>query len=189
MVTVGERALALLYDEPGVIEQYTAQWGGADAVLTAVLSESANETASETIDKNANESDSADTSLRALVGSGSEMNWRYRQTVTGTTTQDAVDYLAFEIVYTVSPAGVSVYQAVWHGLSPACPPGDGTLVRIDSLAEHHLFRRVLRQYKALLHEFVAVDLLTEDRAALLVATFLRTGFPERAITARENTAV
>jgi len=168
---VGERALALVYDEPGVIEQYTAQWGGADAVLTTVLNKT---------------SESADASLRALQESCSDMNWCYRQTVTGTATQDTVDYLGFEIVYTVSPAGVSVYQTVWHGFSPACPPGDGTLVRIDSLAEHHLFRRILRQYKALLHELVAVDLLSEDRAALLVATFLTTGFPNRAITARKT---
>lgn len=167
---MGERALALICEKPGVIEQFTAQWGGSDTVLEVLFEDGL----------------TTEGPLLMRDESCRDVHWTYHRTDRGTAIQDVVDYLAYEVVYLVTPAGISVYQPVWHGLSPSCPPADGTLIRIDSLVEHRLFRRVIRQYKALLYEFVTIDLLSEEDAERLVASLLTVGFPDRAIPAAKT---
>lgn len=171
---MGERAVALVCERPGVIEQYTAQWGGSDAVLESLF------------ERGEHEEGCPDATMWALRDSCHDVRWEHHRTVRGQAIQEVVDYLAYEVVYLVTPAGIVVYQPVWHGLSPACPPADGTLVRVESLNEHRLFRRVIRRYKALLYEFVSGDLLTERRAERLVATLLVVGFPDRSVPATKT---
>ncbi len=174
MVAVGERAVALVCERPGVIEQYTAQWGGSDAVLESLFENSEHEKTC------------PDETVLALRDSCHDVRWEHHRTVRGQAIQEVVDYLAYDVVYLVTLAGIFVYQPVWHGLSPTCPPGDGTLVRVKSLDEHRLFRRVIRQHKALLYEFMSADLLTERRAERLVATLLLLGFPDRSVSATKT---
>lgn len=134
---MAEAALALLPRTGGGYDCYHAQWGGSSERLARVFERA--------------ESD-RDEPLVACT-------WHHGGVVQPPLA-DAVDYLRFEILYRLTPAGVAVFVPIWFGLPPVVEfsPTAGALHRVYSIADiRHLRKFVRRRKRTLVDELQAGD--------------------------------